>query len=316
MNRPPVAPPPAPSRREVLEGLTRELEGAGVESSRHEAERLLAHAIGRPRADLLLHLDAAVEAEEAGRAAALARRRLSGVPLQHLEGSVAFRDLLLVCDRRALIPRPETEQLVELVLRWSAAGGAAGGVRRVSRPGAEPRLACALDIGTGSGAIALALVSEGIVRRAVGVDVSSVALEQAAENRRLARLEGRVELRLAERTPWDAIQPEERFDVIVSNPPYVTTSELSGLAPDVRDHEPRVALCGGEDGLEVVRQIASGARAHLRAGGALFLEIGAEQGREAREIVCRAGPWSAVDVHSDLSGRDRFVVALVGREGR
>ncbi len=311
MNRPPVVPPPAPSRREVLEGLTKELTVGGVEAPRQEAERLLAYVLGETRGSLLLCLDTPVEPSEAGQVATLVGRRLAGVPLQHLEGTVAFRDLILLCDHRALIPRPETEQLVEQVAAWAAGRDVRAGVRIVRRPKrSAARLGCALDIGTGSGAIALSLVGEGIVRRAVGLDMAPEALEQATENRGLAGLEDSVEFRAVDRFAWDAVPPAERYDVIVSNPPYVSDAELADLPREVLAHEPRLALTGGSDGLDVVREIAHGARRHLRPAGGLFLEIGSAQGSAVQDILLSSGPWNIVEVRPDLAGHDRFAVAL------
>lgn len=312
MSEKPGFAPRSPSRGEVLDGLTAELEAAGVESPRHEAERLACHALDVARSDLLLHLDTALDPDSARRLGQVAARRLAGVPLQHIEGTVAFRNLILLCDERALIPRPETEQLVDLITQWGMGKGRRPGVVRVRRPASGPAPRdVALDIGTGSGAIALSLVQEGIVRRAVGLDISSPALEQAAENRRLAGLEQHVELRAVAESPWDAVAVGERFDLIVANPPYVRDSELAGLPIEVRGHEPPEALAGGADGLNVVREIAREARAHLRDDGALFLEVGAGQAPASAAVVSEHGPWTSVGAHRDLAGHLRFVVARV-----
>lgn len=315
--------PGAPTRRETLAGVRKELEDAGVESPRTEAERLVAHALGLERTRLLRALEERLSPREAGLLAAAVRRRLAGQPLQHIEGTVEFRELVLRADPRALIPRPETEQLVEAVLRWARTRGRGavdgpeepgrGAIVRPARgrgPAPRPWLRDALDIGTGSGAIALSLVVEGIVQRAVGIDVSAEALAQAAENRTLAGLsEDRVEFRLAARPAWSGVRAEERFDVIVSNPPYVSDEELEALPREVREHEPREALAGGREGLGVVREIVERAAHHLRPEGALFLEIGARQGRAVRELLEAGGEWRRVEVQRDLAGRDRFVRA-------
>lgn len=315
--------PAAPTRREALAGLRRELEDAGLESPAVEAERLVAHALGLRRGDLASAGDRPLTPGEAGRMARLAARRLEGEPLQHIEGTIEFRELVLVADGRALLPRPETEQLVERVASWARergrpggpspdGGHARGGVVRPRRRGGRvrPPLDLALDVGTGSGAIALSLVAEGVARRAVGLDVSAEALSQAAENRARAGLEeAKVELRLAGRPVWTAVRPEERFDAIVSNPPYVTEEELEALPVEVRDHEPAVALSGGPDGLEVIREVVAGAPSYLAADGALFLEIGAGQGDAVRQLLEADGRWTRVEVARDLAGRERFVRA-------
>jgi release factor glutamine methyltransferase len=296
----------------VIEGLAAELQAGGIEGARHEAERLVAHVLGVSRTDLLLHANLAVQPEEAGHIATIAHRRLSGVPLQHLEGTVAFRDLVLVCDGRALVPRPETEQLVELIVDWARGATASGGVRRVVRREemSRPRLDVALDIGTGSGAIALSLLQEGIVSRAVAIDVSARALDQAGENARSLGLDDRVDFRLTGESPWEVIEPGETFDLIVSNPPYVEDSVVPTLPTEVRDHDPREALAGGVDGLNVVRRIVASASAHLRPGGGLFLEVGADQGEAVRRLLEEESSWDEVRVTPDLAGRERFVVAL------
>ncbi|MFQ5678911.1 MAG: peptide chain release factor N(5)-glutamine methyltransferase [Gemmatimonadota bacterium] len=315
--------PEPPSRREAASGLGRELEAAGVESPRLEAERLVAHAVGVKRSELPADWDRHLTLEEAGRLARAAGRRFAGEPLQHIEGTVEFRSLVLRSDPRALIPRPETEQLVERILQWvrkratgagSSGGEAAaakGGVVRLRGParlGGRPCLGDVLDIGTGSGAIALSLAVEGIADRVVGIDLSREALAQAEENRALAGAAGRrVELRLTDETVWGGIAPGERFDLIVSNPPYVSDAELAMLAPEVNEREPRVALEGGPAGLNVIRRIAGSAARHLRPEGALFLEIGAAQGAAVRALFAERDEWLEVKVMKDLAGRDRFV---------
>lgn len=339
-DRQPARKPHQPTRREALEGITRELEVVPVESARVEAERLLALAVGVERPELLLALDLPLESDEALRLARSTRRRVAGEPLQHIEATVQFRDLVLLADARALVPRPETEQLVDRIAIWArgrAAGdGAAdgpgdregqdrGSARPVGRPksvgdptgasageegaGGEAILSSALDIGTGSAAIALSLVREGIVRRVVGLDSSAAALEQAAENRtRCGLTEKEVEFRAVDRSLWDAVAATERFDVIVSNPPYVTAAEMAELSAEVL-RDPPEALLGGEDGLDVIREIVRGAWYRLAPGGALFLEIGERQGASVKKLLEGAHPWLRVAVEPDLAGKDRFAFA-------
>ncbi len=300
---------PAPTRREVLAGLEAELAAGGLDSPRVEAERLVAHAMGLERSDLLLSPAEPVAPADAGRIASLMRRRLSGVPLQHIEGTVDFRELVLVCDDRALVPRPETEQLVQLVLDWAfeSRGPGVRRVRRIDRRAAAP-LGRVLDIGTGGGAIALSLLHEGVARRAVGVDVSPEALEQASENAGRLGLSHRLELRRALDSPWEAIESGESFSAVVSNPPYVADAELAELQVEVRGHDPHAALAGGPDGLDVLRDIAAGARACLDPGGAVFLETGEGQGEAVKGLLEEAGPWDRIEIRRDLAGRERFVV--------
>lgn len=320
--------PGSPTRRQALDGIARELEAAGTDSPRVEAERLLALVTGVSRGQLQLSLGSPLTAVEAGRLAEAVRRRLTGEPLQHIEGNVEFRGVLLAADSRAFVPRPETEQLVELILEWarerarSASSRTAGsaprgpsrseaaeGVRTVRRPAERrPLVEAALDIGTGSGAIALALADERIAGRIIALDRSRAALEQAEENRRRAGQAERVELRHVEGAIWDAVRDGERFDLIVSNPPYVSAAEMDRLPPEVR-HDPAEALEGGEDGLDVIREILSGAREHLKPRGALFLEIGERQGARLGDLLTASGDWARRAVRRDLAGRVRFAVA-------
>jgi release factor glutamine methyltransferase len=293
--------PAAPTRRETVIGIRSELESHGIESPELEAERLVASALGVTRHTLATTGSIPLALDQATAVALAVGRRLDREPLQHLEGEAAFRNLILVSDGRALIPRPETEQLVDWIAEWA---------------GTRPPLGRALDIGTGSGAIALALLTEGIVNGAVGMDVSGAALDQAEENRRRSGVpRDRLELRRAGPDIWSGVSG--RFDLIASNPPYVADPELAGLPDEIRDHEPKVALAGGPDGLDVLRLIIAGAAGHLNPDGALFLEIGAAQAESVCSLLERDGGWADVRVRADLAGKPRFVRALPAqREAR
>ena len=301
------------SLREALLALTRELKAGGVESPSVEAERLLSHALDMDRTRLALEGRLALPPEVATHLAGLVQRRLQGEPLQHIEGSVAFRTLDLVADARALIARPETEQLVELIRRSvSRRRTGTGPVKVVPRPGAdtmEEPISRALDIGTGSGAIALSLAAEGLVRHVVGVDISPEALEQAAENRRRAGLDAQVEFRRTGADPFSALDAGDRFGLIVSNPPYIRDDEMVDLPVEVREFDPPEALRGGADGLDLIRRIATQGPEHLEPDGILFLEIGASQAEAVYDLLAGSGAWTDIEVHPDLAGCDRFVVA-------
>ena len=306
--------PEAPDLRAVLKALTSELDQAGIESPAVEAERLVAHVMGIERPRLAIEARAILPAEAAVRLARLIERRLGGEPLQHLEGSTEFRSLVLRSDARALIPRPETEQLVGLVQRWVRdRAEATTAVRTVRRPGtgsgADP-VASALDVGTGSGAIALSLVAEGLAQRAVGLDSSPKALEQARENREAAGLSDVVEFRCVASDPFLALQPGELFGLVVSNPPYIADDEMAGLPVEVRDFEPNQALRGGPDGLNLIRVIAGKAHEHLEESGGLFLEVGADQTATVSDLLGASGRWAQIAVQRDLAGRSRFVTAV------
>lgn len=291
--------PAGPTRREIVQGVRRELELARLEAPRVEAERLVAAALGLSRSELGVSGGERVDPAGAASVARAVSRRLEGQPLQHIEGTVDFRRVRLVSDGRALIPRPETEQLLDLVAAWHRDRGAP---------------VEALDIGVGSGAIAIALLDEGIAGRVVGLDVSADALDLARESARRADVEN-LELRGCPPDIWSALGPDEHFDLIISNPPYVTTSEWTGLDPVVRDHEPRVALDGGEDGLEVIRTVVAGAPARLREGGALFLEVGMSQGSAVLRLLKAEAAFSDGRIGTDLAGRPRFASARKADDG-
>lgn len=289
--------PVSPTRREILAGITSELRQAGLESPHVEAERLIATALSISRSDLTVGAAERVAGPEAVQVARAVARRLEGEPLQHIEGSVAFRRLVLVSDGRALIPRPETEQLVELV------------ARRVATEGPARR---ALEVGVGSGAVALSLIAENLADLVVGLDVSERALGQARQNAERADLAARLELRRCPVEIWPAVSGEARFDLLVANLPYIATDEVDRLQTEVRDHEPRVALDGGPDGLDVIRTLIEGAPDALVPGARIFLEIGADQGPAVRALFDEGGRWEEVRIEPDLAGRPRFATARLG----
>ncbi|HET7232899.1 MAG TPA: peptide chain release factor N(5)-glutamine methyltransferase [Longimicrobium sp.] len=262
----------------------------GLHNPRLNAEMLLAGSLGLKRLDLYLQFDRPLKADELAAFKARLLRRAKHEPLQYIDGTAAFRDLALRVDPRVLIPRPETEVLVQEVLDWAAAHGAR----------------TALDVGTGSGAIALALATEGPFERVVAVDVSPGALEVARENAASAAPAAPVDFRLG--SLYDAV-PGERFDVIASNPPYVGVEERASLDAEVRDWEPATALFAGTGGLDVIRPLVGGALRHLSPGGLLAMEIGASQADAVCAIVRAAGAFGEPRVRRDLAGRDRIVLA-------
>lgn len=268
----------------------------GIESARLEAELLLAHVLRMKRLDLYLQFDRPVTEDELEAFRAAVRRRLRREPLQYIVGETSFRGVTLQVDGRVLIPRPETEVLAGTVLEWVA-----------SLPSAdEPR--SLLDLGTGSGALAIALVAEGGFAAAVATDVSAGALEVAAANARRAGVADRIALRCGDL--WAPLAPEERFDAIVSNPPYVAESERAQLAPEVRDWEPAEALFAGADGLRVVNALVDGAPARLRPGGLLALEVGLGQATAVAQRVRGAG-FADARIVRDLAGRERIVLGIL-----
>jgi release factor glutamine methyltransferase len=266
---------------EVLARSTAFLEGKGVDSARLDAERLLAHTLGLTRVELYTQFDRPLNQDELAAARALVERRGAREPLAYVLGEWGFRHLVLKTDRRALVPRPETEVLVERALELL--DGAP-----------EPRV---IDVGTGTGAIALALAQERPGAHVTALDVSTDALELAREN--------------AERTGIDVelVQGDLRaglpggpYDLVASNPPYVEPDELADLQPEVRDYEPRIAVVGER----LPEVVARAARAALKPGGAFVMEIHAGHGEHCRAFVESLGFVDA-RVTADLSGRDRVV---------
>ncbi len=269
------------------------LAAKGIEDARLDSELLLAHVLGLRRLDLYLQFERPLEPAEVAAYREAVRRRSTREPLQYITGEVGFRELTLAVDPRVLIPRPETEVLVGEVLAWAADRGLTD--------------ATALDIGTGSGAIALSLLHEGPFGRVVATDVSAGALEVAASNAARCGVAAGLELRHG--SLFEPVGGGEEFDVIVANPPYVADVEREALMPEVRDHEPAEALFAGPDGLAVIRELVAGAPAHLSAGGLMALEVGERQAAATAALLRERG-FVDPRVVRDLTGRDRLVVAV------
>lgn len=269
------------------------LEGKGIETPRLDAEHLLAHVVGVDRLQLYLDFERPLIPSELDDFRPLLKRRAAREPLQYILGRHPFRELDLEVAPGVLIPRPETELLVDEVLKWCSSTGSTGGA--------------ALDIGTGTGAIALSLAAEGDFARVVATDVSEGALSIASRNLETASAGTAVELRHG--SIFAPLGQEERFDVIVSNPPYVPEVDAASLQPEVRDWEPAEALFSGDDGLDLIRLLVAGARAHLEPGGLLALEVGAGQARLVAELLRHRDEYDSIRVLRDYSGRERFVFA-------
>jgi release factor glutamine methyltransferase len=269
------------------------LKDKGVESGRLDAEHLLSHVVGVDRLQLYLDFDRPLSRTELDAFRPLLKRRAGREPLQYIIGKQSFRELELEVRPGVLIPRPETELLVEVVLEWMAGQ---------NRPAAT-----ALDIGTGTGAIALSLAFEGAFASVVATDVSSDALDVARKNRGAVELEESVDLRLG--PLFEPLEPGERFDVIVSNPPYVPEVDRPSLQPEVRDWEPAGALFAGPDGLDALRQISQEAREYLKPGGLMALEVGFDQARDVADMLEAVGVFEQVRVVRDYSKKERFVLA-------
>ena len=268
------------------------LEGKGITRGRLDAEHLLADVLGLGRLDLYLQFDRPLVAAELDRYRPLLKRRAKREPLQYILGRAAFRELDLEVDERVLIPRPETEILLDEVLEWAAA-----------HAGEQAR---GLDLGTGCGAIALSLVLEGPFELVVATDTSAAALEIARRNAEASGLADKVEFRLG--SYFDPVAEGEVFDLVVSNPPYVAEGEAPSLEPEVREWEPGEALFAGPDGLGALRAIVAGAGSHVRPGGLLALEVGAGQAGPVVAMLEDTGEYVDVRVRRDLAGRERMVL--------
>lgn len=269
------------------------LEEKGVESPRLDAEHLLAHALDMERLQLYLEYERPLGSEELDTYRPLLKRRAGREPLQYIVGRQPFRELELEVDESVLIPRPETEVLVARVLEWAESRGL--------------EEATAVDVGTGSGAIALSLALEGPFASVVATDLDEEALALARRNRSAADLEDRVELRAGRL--FEALGEEERFHLVVSNPPYIAENDAEELQAEVRDWEPARALFGGPDGLDVLRALAAGGSRHLREGGLLALEVGADQAGAVAGMLEASDAYGTVEVLRDYAGKERFVFA-------
>lgn len=259
-----------------------------------EARELVAAVMHQPRFWPSMAAGTVLSPDDSGSIAAAAERRAAGAPLAYAARSAPFRHLTLYVDERVLIPRPETEYLLDLVLATPQA--------------ISGRIA--VDVGTGSGAIALALATEGRFDRVVATDISADALVVARENarRQPGALRGTIEFRAG-----DALAPladlANAVDVLVSNPPYIAFAEVAELPPSVRDWEPPQALACSNDGLAVTQEIVAGAGKMVRPGGLLAFETDSRRARDVGEFVRRSGDFGDVRILGDLAGRERFVLA-------
>jgi release factor glutamine methyltransferase len=292
---------------EALREATVSLRASGSRSPRLDAELLMGAALGLERADLLRAPERVLTSAEFGLFHEYVSRRVAHEPVAYIRGLRAFRTLELEVSPAVLIPRPETETLVDVALEVLAqvpvrAGG--GGATAAGAPAYEPR---ALDVGTGSGCIALALAAEDPYVRVTAVDDDAAAADVARRNAARLGLGGRVAVRLSDLLA--GLDPNERFDLVVSNPPYVPAAEYEALEPNVRDYEPRLALHGGEDGLDVYRRLVPQAAAALAPHGVLALEVGAGEAGPVAGLLAASGLYEPALTRPDLGGHTRVVWA-------
>lgn len=275
---------------EAIREAAQFLRQGGVPDARREAGSLLQYVIDRDRTFIVTHAEDLITPEEQKTFRECVARRAEGEPLQYITGQQAFFGLDFEVTKDVLIPRPETELLVETALPL------------VDKGPASPFIC---DVGTGSGCIAVALLHENQRATAVGIDLSIEAIKVARGNARRHSVADRLSFLVADcLSALDAGKP--MFDLVVSNPPYVAASALDGLQREVRDHEPRLALTPGGDGLTIIRRLLVDSRALVKAGGHLLMEIGFDQGAAVERLIDRTS-WKFLDIHPDLQGIPRIV---------
>nr|WP_211112626.1 peptide chain release factor N(5)-glutamine methyltransferase [Azospirillum sp. SYSU D00513] len=279
--------------REIRRAAERRLREAGVDTPELDARLLVQHALGLERDELFLRMETSYPEEVEARVAAMVERRAAREPVGRILGHREFWTLDLALNPGTLEPRPDTETVVEAVL------GA------VENPGAPLRI---LDLGTGTGCILLALLAELPRATGLGVDLSPQAVEAATGNAARNGLEARAAFRTGD---WGR-GLEERFDIVVSNPPYIPSAEIAGLAPEVREHDPLRALDGGGDGLDAYRAIVAQLPGLLKPGGIAAFEVGQGQAPDLQALLRDAG-LEVTGVFSDLGGVERCVRARNGR---
>lgn len=284
---------PAETVLSLLKKSTSFFEEKGVEEAKRSSEHLLAHALGQKRLQLYLRFDQPVAEDELARFRELVRRRLQHEPVQYIVGTTEFYGLEFVVSPQVLIPRPETEHLVEAVIDRLKAGDAA-----------EPHI---LDIGTGSGVIAVTLAAQLATALLTATDSSADALAIAATNAEGNGVGDRVTFLPHDILSGDPDALGGPFDAVVSNPPYIATADMAELQPEIRAHEPAAALTDGGDGLSFYRRFAALLPSLLRPGGLLAVEIGYGQSEAVRAILADGG-LRDIEVVRDYSGIDRVIV--------
>ncbi len=277
----------------ALQDAARRLDAARIDAPRIVAEALLAHVLSLVRAQLLARPETPLSLDQLSRYQVLVERCTSGEPLAYVIGHREFYALDFVVDPRVLIPRPETELLVETAIRMAGA-----------RPAAQEGEYVIADVGTGSGAIAVALAVHLPFVRVVATDISPDAIAVASQNARRHGVTERITFKVG--NLLESIEPP--VDLLAANLPYVRTEEWKHLARPIRDHEPAIALDGGPDGMHVVSRLLHDAPGVMRSGGSILVEIGASQGIAAAELARDSFPDADISVATDPAGLDRLLV--------
>ena len=285
--------------REMISKSSDFLARKGIDDGAVCTEELAACLLCTPRSSLFAHLDSEASQKHVDAMRRGVARLAQGEPIQYIIKNWDFRSLRLKCDKRALIPRPETEGLVGLVLEHLRSGFPQDGAARPS----------VIDVGTGTGAIILSIAKEfAAPALLVGTDVSEDAVALAKENAAALGLDGKVKFAVMD--GLDEFEEPALFDVIVSNPPYIESDVIATLAPRVRDYEPRIALDGGATGLDFYERYLSDALNLLKPRGAVFFEIGENQG-PAVERMMREYGFAGVQIRNDLAGRNRYASGML-----
>jgi release factor glutamine methyltransferase len=277
---------------EVIQKSADFLAKKGVDAPRLQTELLLAHVLHMPRMKLYLNFERHLSDPELDSLRKLVQRRGQREPLQHLVGATSFCGLEIAVNRHVLIPRPETELLAEAGWQFLAT--------------LNPRPSTALDFGTGSGCIAIAVAAKCVTAHLVALDVSPEALAAARQNATQNNVSDRIEFRQGD--GFAALKAGEQFDLIISNPPYIASAEIETLQPEVRNHDPRGALDGGADGLDFYRRLAAEAGPFLKPQGKIMLEFGEGQGGAIEAIFVARG-WLIEAIREDYTQRQRFLMA-------
>jgi len=275
-------------KKEIL----KRLEDAGIQDAETEARMIVTEYAGVTLSEMFTDPDRELADDMVLCAEDVVSRRITGIPLQHIMGKTGFMGFDFRVSPAALVPRPDTEILTEEVLKDYHDGS------RI------------LDLCTGSGCIIVSLLALMNDCYGVGTDISEDALALAAENADMILADKRERLEFRKGDLYDALSQDDVFDVIVSNPPYIRTADIETLSTEVRDHDPRIALDGGEDGLDFYRRIITGAAEHLQKGGDLLLEIGYDQAEDVTKIM-KANGFIEVQTVKDFGGNDRVVRGIL-----
>jgi release factor glutamine methyltransferase len=283
---------------EVISASRAHLESKGIQDARLNAELLLAHLLHCRRIDLYANFDKPLQEREREQYKALLKRRVAREPLQYIIGDAEFMGLTFKVDRRVLVPRPDTELLVEKAIELCR-----------QYPEGTERIRI-LDIGTGCGNIAVSIAKFVGNTSVTAIDSSAEALDVAKENVDLHDLAGRVSLKRVDILQESMAETGDSFDLVVSNPPYISAKEFVHLSPEIRDYEPRMATCDEKDGLAFFRRISEVGTRLLRKGGALLFEVGFGQSESVRTILDKSG-YASIEIFKDYNGIERVLKGVL-----